>query len=111
MSRKSTIVTLGILGAISAASVCCCCGNITDAEDADNKDEDGQVVEGDNKDKGGGGGHRPHSTRRWVPIVFWGGGGHTFGPSHPTGTGTSSTTSRGGFGATGTAHGGGGIGG
>jgi hypothetical protein len=96
MTRKSTIVTLSILGVVAALGTCACCSS-------------GWLDDGQGG-PGGGGGHGGHVGRRYFPIFFSGGGAsHPAGPSG-VGTGTSST-GRGGFGATGSstggAHGGG----
>jgi hypothetical protein len=103
--RKSTLITLGVLGVAAALGVsCCCCLNLPD------DDPQEQQAEQDNNGQDGrpGGGHRTRHTYRWIPI-FWGGGGGYVGGPHPTGTGHSSTTSRGGFGGTASAHGGSGA--
>jgi hypothetical protein len=98
MTRKSSIITLCIVGAVVGVSACCCCSGIFDDEE---KKGDGQP---------GGGGHPVrHSTRtRFLPIFFGGGSSYHGGGSPSHGTGTSSS-GRGGFGSTG-AHGGGGVG-
>ena len=104
MDRKSTLVTLGILGAVAAlgASCCCCISWIDDLERRDDLARDDKA--GDHK----GGGHavgpryRPHV---YVPI-FWGGGTRYTpgpGPSHTT---SAPGSPRGGFGATASGHGG-----
>jgi len=105
MERKSTLVTLGILGAVAALGAsCCCCINWVD----DWQREDGLAADdkaGDDK----GAGHVAHTRYRphvFVPI-FWGGGGRYGpgpGPGHTT---TAPGSPRGGFGATASSHGGG----
>jgi hypothetical protein len=93
MSRKSTIVTLCILGALGTLGACCCCAGMAD---------DG--VPGGGQPGGGVRGGRTH--------FIWTGyhGGGSPGPVSGHGPGASST-SRGGFGSTGASHGGGGGGG
>jgi len=102
MTRKSSIITLCIIGAIAAVGSCACC--LSNWHDKERKD--------------GQGGHvRHHRTGRGFIPIFFGGGG--FGGSHPSGghvgTGGSSSTSRGGFGSSshgsGGSHGGGSVGG
>ena len=118
MSRKSTIVTLGILGAVAAAGLCVCCSGSLTGDDPGAGGGDGLAADNgaadDGAGKGGGGGRGSGRSIRWFPIFLgWGGGGggvsRPAGPAH-TGGGTSSGTSHGGFGATGSSHGGGAVG-
>ncbi len=110
MSRKSTAITLGVLGAVAAAglSACCCSGFLTP------QDKEGAIAQDKEKKGEGGQGsrHVTHRSPRLFPFFLGGGGGgvsHPTGPSgHPTG-GTSSGSSRGGFGST-ASHGAGGVG-
>ncbi|MSQ93520.1 MAG: hypothetical protein EXR98_03065 [Gemmataceae bacterium] len=101
MSRKSTLITLGILGAVALGACGCCCLSQPEPHDE-------QAQNAEDKDKKDGGGRHGSSSRgvRWLPLFFGGGVAHGTGPAH-TGGGTSSGTSRGGFGATGSSHGGG----
>ncbi|HZZ82091.1 MAG TPA: hypothetical protein VFE62_26565 [Gemmataceae bacterium] len=104
MTRKSSIVTLCILGAIAAAGACCCCSGAIDHEQQIEEKDDKGVV------------HRHHVRRRWGPWFIWGGSTYVGGPhpgttvSHPIGGGHGTSSSpRGGFGST--AHGSGSSGG
>jgi hypothetical protein len=83
MPRKSAIVTLCILGAVSLGACCCCTA----------------MIDEDNRAHGHGGGHVGgwHSTTHYIWY-----GGWSSAPSRPVGSGVAST--RGGFGATGAAH-------
>ena len=86
MTRKTTIITLCILGAVGAIGSCVCCSGIFD-----------------NPSHTGSGHVRHTSSRRFMPIFFGGGSSHSSGTSH---VGSSSSTSRGGFGASSGSHGG-----
>jgi hypothetical protein len=98
-TRKSSTITLWILGAVALASCTCCC-----------------VYNWDDMQKGGlgrghAGGARHHTSRRYFPVpIFFGGGGgsHPSGGGH-VGTGGSRSSPSGGFGSTGS-RGGGGVG-
>jgi endoglucanase len=103
MSRKSTIVSLCILGTLGALGACCCCSGFFDPNNP-------------NGHWGGGGGHG--HVGRGPGFIFWGGGSHPTGPGGvgpphaggPRRIGSSSP--RGGFGATGSgSHASGGSGG
>jgi hypothetical protein len=87
MPRKSAIVTLCILGAVSLGACCCCTAII---------DEDNRAHA---QDGGHGGAHGGvwHSTTHYI---WYGGWSST--STRPVGGGVAS--SRGGFGATGAAH-------
>ena len=104
MSRKSTLVTLGILGAAAALGTsCCCCINWVD----DQQREDGLAAD-DKGDKDQGAGHVSHHRHRppllFLPMFFTGGGSrYVPGPSHTT---SAPGSPRGGFGATASPHGG-----
>jgi hypothetical protein len=109
MARKSTIVTLGILGAVAASLGVCCCGGLLAPED------DALAKDKDKKDGGHGAPHVAHRGPRLFPFFLPRSGPnrtvtHLTGPSalpvggHPTGghpTGGSSSIPRGGFGSTG----------
>src|SRR5262245_12248102 len=103
MSRKSTIVTLGILGAVAASLGVCCCAGVFERRE-----------EGVERDKDVNGIRHTHRSPRYSPLFRpwglgpWGGGiSRPLAPtgSHPTGAPSSSP--RGGFGATGHSSGGG----
>ena len=108
MARKSTLVTLGILGAVAAlGSACCCCNNWAEdpRDDPVADDQKADEQKGDNQQPGG---HHHTGRRRpygFIPIFFTGGSRYTPGPSHTT---TAPGSPRGGFGATGSGHGDGG---
>src|SRR5688572_19733714 len=94
MTRKSTMITLAILGVVAAVGSCACCLHWDDAER--------QNAQGGH----GGGGHVHHRSRGFWPIFLGGGGSHWGGGGGSrVGAGTSSGTSRGGFGST-SGHGG-----
>ncbi len=95
MTRKSTMITLAILGVVAAVGSCACCIHWDDAER--------QNAQGGGH---GGGGHVHRRSPGFWPIFLGGGGSHWGGGggSH-VGAGTSSGTSRGGFGST-SGHGG-----
>ncbi len=84
MPRKSAVVTLCILGAVSLGACCCCAGMIDD----------------DNRNHVHGVGHGGvwHSTTHYI---WYGGWSST--PTRPGG-GSGMASARGGFGATGAAH-------
>jgi hypothetical protein len=90
MSRKSTIITLCILGTLSAVGACCCCSGFFDPVNP-----------------GGNPGGHAHGWRR-PGFFFWGGGSShpvgTAGVGTPHGGGVGSSSPRGGFGATGGGH-------
>jgi hypothetical protein len=107
MSRKSTIITLGVLGAVAATGLgmCCCGGLMNEEKDEVVRDKDGQqhIVR-----------HTPRSPRLHFFAPLFGGGpaARTYAPTgtgHPSGSHPSSTP-RGGFGGTGGGAHGGGVG-
>jgi hypothetical protein len=98
MTRKSKIVSLGILGAVAASLGVCCCGGMLQREE--------DIIAQDKKDGGHAVRHTHRSTRFFPLFLPWGGGSRTLAPTgHPTSR-VPSSTPRGGFGATG--HGAGG---
>lgn len=89
MPRKSAIITLCILGAVSLGACCCCTAMI---------DEENRARANDGVPVGGHGGGW-HVTTHYV----WYGGWYS-GPARPVGRGVGVASTRGGFGATGAAH-------
>jgi hypothetical protein len=87
MPRKSSIITLCILGAVSLGA-CTCCIWMTDEENRARAQD------------GGHGGPRGGVWYHTTHYVWY--GGWSSAPARPVGSGVAST--RGGFGATGAAH-------
>ena len=75
MTRKSSIITLCIVGTLGTLGACCCCSGYFD--------------QFGNPAGGAGGGGVGHGHGWFRPVAFWGGGG-----GHPVGPGAVGTRAR-----------------